>query len=183
MRFLIVTLATLSLFFVGCGGSKQAAPPKDESGMPSFVLNPPSAPGKIYGSGTAKKQSMELAMQIADLNAKVKIAQVLGQKISNMTKQFLQESGINSPEATEFSQSVTKAVTDQDLVGVVIEKREFIEGTCYTLAVLDLASPDLKSMVKKKVEGQLTSKEALLSEFRAKQGFEALDKELDKMQN
>jgi hypothetical protein len=183
MRFLIVTLASLSLCLIGCGGAKQAAPPVDQSGMPSFVLNPPSVPGKLYGTGIAKKASPQLAKEIADLNAKKEIAQVLGQKISNLTKQFMGESGVNQAEVTEFSQSITKAVTDQNLVGVVVEKREFVDGTMYSLAILDLTNNQVKDFVKQQVTNSLTSKEALLSEFRAKQGFENLDKELDKMEN
>lgn len=183
MRFLVVTLVSAGLFLLGCGGAKQAAPPKDESGMPSFVLNPPSTPGKLYGTGIAKKASPQLAKEIADLNAKKEIAQILGQKISNLTKQFMGESGINQAEVTEFSQSITKSVTDQNLVGVIVEKREFIGGTMYALAVLDLTNSQVKDFIKQQVTNSLSSKEALLSEFRAKQGFENLDKELDKLQN
>jgi hypothetical protein len=183
MRFLTAVLVSLALvMFVGCGGAKQAAP-KDESGMPAFVLNPPSAPGKLYGTGIAKKQSPQLAKEIADLNAKKELASVLGTKVSTLTKQFMGESGSTSPEVTEFSQSITKAITDQNLVGVVIEKREFINGTMYSLAILDLTNSQVKDFIKAQVTNSLTSKEALLSEFRAKQGFEQLDKELDKLEN
>lgn len=182
MRFLTLTIIGLSLMFLGCGGAKQAAP-KDESGMPAFVLNPPSAPGKIYGTGIAKKQSPQLAKEIADLNAKKEVAAVLGTKVSTLTKQFMGESGASNPEVTEFSQSITKAITDQNLVGVVITERQFVNGTMYSLAVLDLTSQQVKDYVKQQVTNSLTSKEALLSEFRAKQGFEQLDKELDKLEN
>src|SRR3989339_12155 len=182
MRFLVPALLGLSLMLVNCGGTKEAAP-VDQSGMPAFVLNPPSAPGKLYGTGIAKKASPQLAKEIADLNAKKEIAQILGQKVSNLTKQFMGESGASNPEVTEFSQSITKAVTDQNLVGVVVEKREFVGGTMYALAVLDLTNAQVKDFIKQQVTNSLTSKEALLSEFRAKQGFDNLDKELDKMQN
>ena len=176
MKVLSVLALVVGLMLVNCGG-KQAI--KDESGMPSFVLNSPSAKGKIYGTGIAKKASPQLAKEIADLNAKKEIAKVLGQKVSNLTKQFMSESGIGEDaEVTEFSQSVTKSVTDQNLVGVVIEKREFMNGTMYSLAVLDMNSPEIMDFIKKQVEGSLSSKEALLSQFRAKQGFEDLEKEL-----
>ena len=182
MRYFLVLLGIASMMFMNCGGAKQAAP-KDESGMPAFVLNPPSSPGKLYGTGIAKKSSPQLAKDIADLNAKTEIAKVLGQKISNLTKQFMGESGASNPEVTEFSQSITKSITDQNLVGVVIEKREFVNGTMYSLAILDMTNQQVKDYVKQQVTNALTSKEALLSEFRAKQGFEQLDKELDKLQN
>jgi len=183
MRLLTLTAVTLALILSACGGSKQAVPPRDESGMPAFVLNPPVVAGKLYGTGIAKKQSPQLAKDIADLNAKTEVAKILGQKIGNLTKQFMQESGITSPEVTEFSQSVTRSITDQNLVGCVIVKREFVNETMYSLAELNLADPTVKDFIKTQVTNSLTSKEALLSEFRAKQGFESLDKELDKLQN
>jgi hypothetical protein len=182
MRVLTVAVVGLALLFSQCGKAT-VAPPKDESGMPAFVLNPPSEPGKLYGTGIAKKQSAQLAKDIADLNAKTEIAKILGQKISNKTKQFMQESGIDNAEAIEFSQSVTKSITDQNLIGVVIEKREFINGTMYSLAMLNLTAEPVKEYVKAQVSKALGSKEALYSEFKAKQGFEALDAELDKLQN
>ncbi|MBL8025846.1 MAG: hypothetical protein JNL74_05515 [Fibrobacteres bacterium] len=182
MRVVTAAVLALALIVANCG-KQEMAPPKDESGMPAFVLNPPSEPGKLFGTGIAKKASPQLAKDIADLNAKTEIAKILGQKISNMTKQFMQEAGINSPEAIEFSQSVTKSVTDQNLVGVVIDKREFIGGTMYSLAVLNLTDPAVKEFVKDQVNKTMASKEALYSEFKAKQGFEALDTELGKLQN
>ncbi len=175
MKVLSVSVLVLGLMLAGCGG-KQVV---DQSGMPAFVLNSPSAQGKIYGTGIAKKASPQLAKEIADLNAKKEIAKVLGQKVSNLTKQFMSESGIgDAAEVTEFSQSITKSVTDQNLVGVIIEKREFMNGTMYSLAVLDMNNPEIQTFIQKQVEGALTSKEALLSQFRAKQGFEELEKEL-----
>ncbi|MFH1762499.1 MAG: hypothetical protein ABIA63_15475, partial [bacterium] len=68
MRFIIIIIAIALLGMFGCGGGKQTI--KDESGMPSFVLNPPKAPGKLFGTGIAKKASPQLAKEIADLNAK-----------------------------------------------------------------------------------------------------------------
>ncbi len=182
MRLLTVAVVSMALLFAQCAKQGVAAP-KDDSGMPAFVLNPPSQPGKLFGTGIAKKQSPQLAKDIADLNAKTEIAKILGQKISNMTKQFMQEAGIDNPEAIEFSQSVTKSITDQNLIGVVIEKREFINGTMYSLAVLNLTDSPVKEYIKAQVSKALGSKEALYSEFKAKQGFEALDTELDKLQN
>ena len=167
---------------IGCAHDKSAAV-HDDSGMPSFVLNPPVEAGKLYGTGIAKKESPQLARDIADLNAKTEIAKILGQKISNLTKQFMQESGVSTPEATEFSESVTKSVTDQNLVGCQIVKRDQKNGSVYSLAVLNLTDPEVKKYIADAVTKSLAGKDALLSEFRAKQGFEDLDKELDKLQN
>lgn len=183
MRLLTVSLTILAIFFAGCGGSKEVAK-QNTTGLPDFMINPPSAPGKIYGSGMAKKANPQLAKEIADLNAKKEIAKVLGQKLSNLTKQFMGEAGVGEDaEVTELSQSITKAVTDQNLVGVTIEKRDFKDGAMYSLAVLDLQSEEVKNFLQNQVEKAFTSKQALLSEFKAKKGFDELNSELEKVSN
>ncbi len=181
-RMLTMGATVLAVFtLVGCAGSKQKV--HDDSGMPAFVLNPPIEPGKLYGTGIAKKENPQLAKDVADLNAKTEIAKILGQQIANLTKQFMQESGVNAAEATEFSESVTKSVTNQNLIGCQIVKREFENGSMYSLACLNLTDPEVKKYVADAVTKSLAGKDALLSEFRAKQGFEDLDKELDKLSN
>jgi hypothetical protein len=163
---------------VSCGGSK----PKNDSNIPDYVLNPPKEAGVIYGTGIAKKESAQLAKETADLRAKKEIAAVLGQRVSNLMKDFMGESGINHPEVTEFVQSVTKAVSDVDLIGVEIVRRDFVKGNMYSLAKYKLDG-EMRKLIQDQVQKSLTSREALLSEFRAKQGFDELDKELKKLES
>ena len=73
------------------------------------------------------------------------------------------------------------SVSSVELVGCEIVKREFIDGSMYALAEYKLDG-EMRKLIKSQVEKALTSKQALLSEFRAKQGFEALDKELVKLE-
>ena len=106
---------------------------------------------------------------------------MLSSKISSMLKDFLGQAGVGSTaEVTELSNSVTRSITEVDLIGVTIEKREYINGKMYSLAKYPL-DDSMKKLVTDAVNKSLTSKEALLSQFRAKQGFEELDKQLDKM--
>ena len=166
--------------FIGCGGSKTQAP-KNTSDMPDFVLNPPKQAGVLFGTGIAEQKSPQLAKETADLRAKKEIASVLSQKVSNMMKDYLGQAGIGSnAEVTELAQSVTRAMTEVELVGVTVEKREYINGKMYSLAKYPL-DDSMKKLVNDAVNKSLSSKEALLSQFRAKQGFEELDKQLDKM--
>lgn len=169
------------LFLNGCGGQKTKAP-RNESGMPDFVLNPPSQTGVLFGTGISEQASPQLAKETADLRAKKEIAKILSQKVSNLMKDFMGQAAMgDAAEVTEFVQSVTKAVTDVELVGCIIEKREFIGGKMYSLAKYPL-DDSMRKMIRDIVNKDLTSREALLSEFRAKKGFEDLDKELQKLQ-
>ncbi|HEX7510225.1 MAG TPA: hypothetical protein VF335_02920, partial [Chitinivibrionales bacterium] len=128
-----------------------------------------------------EQKSPQLAKETADLRAKKEIASVLSQKVSNMMKDYLGQAGIGSnAEVTELAQSVTRAMTEVELIGVTVEKREYINGKMYSLAKYPL-DDSMKKLVNDAVNKSLSSKEALLSQFRAKQGFEELDKQLDKM--
>jgi hypothetical protein len=168
------------LLLAGCGGSKTQGP-RNTSDMPDFVLNPPKQAGVLFGTGIAEQQSPQLAKETADLRARKEIAAVLSEKVSTMLKDYLGQAGIGSKaEVTELSQSVTRAMSDVELVGVTIEKREYINGKMYSLAKYPL-DDSMKKLVNDAVNKSLSSKEALLSQFRAKQGFEELDKQLDKM--
>lgn len=176
MKKALVLAAFLGLV-MGCGGSKQIS----KNSGPEWFLNPPKAADKLYGVGSAQKQSLQLAKEISETRAKKEIAQALSQKVQNLMKDFMSESGVGEmAEATEFTQSITKTITDIDLEGCTIEKREIIDGTVWSLAVwpIDDAS---RSFLKDKINAELKRKESLYNELQAKKGFEDLDKELAKL--
>ncbi len=178
----VIVFVVAGFLLSGCGGGKTQGPGAgNTSDMPDFVLNPPKQTGVIFGTGIAEQQSAQLAKETADLRARKEIAAVLSQKVSTMLKDYLGQAGIGTnAEVTELSQSVTRAISDVELVGVTIEKREYINGKMYSLAKYPL-DDSMKKLVTDAVNKSLSSKEALLSQFRAKQGFEELDKQLDKM--
>ena len=176
----LALLVVAGFLFAGCGGSATQKPLND-SDMPDFVLNPPKQAGVIFGTGIAEQKSPQLAKEAADLRARKEIGAVLSSKITNMLKDFLSQAGIgDNAEITELSTSVTRSITDVELVGVVIERRDYKAGKMYSLAKYAL-DDSMKKLVNDAVNKSLSSKEALLSQFRAKQGFEELDKQLDKM--
>jgi uncharacterized lipoprotein YmbA len=185
----LTLLIVAGLLVAGCAGPKpqvaqapaEVQAQKNDSEIPDFVLNPPQEAGVLYGTGIAEQQSAQLAKETADLRARKEIATILGQKISTMLKDFLGQAGLGTQaEVTELSQSVTRAITNTELVGVTITKRAYIKGKMYSLAKYPL-DDSARKLITDAVSNTLSSKQALLSQFRAKQGFEELDKELDKM--
>jgi hypothetical protein len=168
------------LLFAGCGGSK-TGPGSNTADMPDFMVNPPKQTGVLFGAGIAQHQSPQLAKETADLRARKEIATTLSMKVSAMLKDYFGQAGIGSPsDVTEVSKSVTRAISDVELVGVTIETREYINGKMYSLAKYPL-DDSMKKLVSDAVNKSLSSKESLLSQFRAKQGFEELEKQLEKM--
>lgn len=179
----IIMLIVAGLLVAGCAGTKTQVPPppRNDSDIPDFVLNPPKEAGILFGTGIAEQQSAQLAKETADLRARKEIATVLSQKVSSMMKDYLGQAGLGSDaEVTELAQSVTRAISNIDLVGATIEQREYIQGKMYSLAKYPLDAAARKQITDA-VTQSFSSKQALLSQFRAKQGFEELDRELDKI--
>ena len=175
---LTATITRTTIGMVACSGSGSA--------MPEFMVNPPKAEGKIFGSGTAEKSSFQLAKEAADTRACGEVGRVLDQRVKSVLKDFMSESGadVESAEVLEFVESTSKAVTDVQMAGCTIKEREHKAGDAQTHTVYSLAEYDLsasKQLVKDMAHKNLATKEALYNRLRADQAFEKLDVELDKL--
>ena len=94
-----------------------------------------------------------------------------------MVKDFMQESGIGDrSEALEFTQAVSKGVTEATLTGSVI-KEVFVgkDGTYFVLVEYSL------EQAKRAAIDSARQEEALWNEFKADQAFEALEQEFEKL--
>ena len=93
----------------------------------------------------------------------------------------MQASGIgDNASAVEFNESVSKHVAQVSMKGCVVSKT-FIakDGTIYVLVEYPIGSAREEAINKAKDE--LDKQEALYNEFKARQGFDALEKELNSM--
>ena len=185
---LIITLIIFgNLMITSCGSSSPPvrsgsteAPAKQDystSGFPDFFLTPPTAEDAFYGVGTAKKQNPSLAKKTATARARDEIAQAVEVKVNNMLRDFIQESGVGeNAQALEFTESVSKQVSSQALTGSKIIKTEVAkDGTFYVLVEYALQNAVDASV------SEARNQEALYNEFKARQGFEALEKELNSL--
>ena len=162
----VLLTAFIVLMVSGCGST-----------APKFFLNPPVDEDAFYGVGTAKKQSQSLSKKAATARARDEIAQAVSVKVNNMLKDFMQESGVgDNAQALEFTESVSKQVSSIALKGSkIIETNMAKDGTFYVLVKYGLQNAIDASVNEAKKE------EALYNEFKAKQGFDALEKELAKL--
>jgi len=176
----ILVIAALSTLVVGCGGSKTTKGAND-AGLPDWVMNPVKEAGYLFGAGIAEQSSPQLAIETADLRAKKEIAKALSQRVATLMKDFMSQVSIGEEaERTEFVQSILKLITDVELNGCTIEKRENKDGKYYSLAKYPL-DIGMRSMVQGLIRNSLSSNEALRAAFEAKQGFDELDKELQNL--
>ena len=167
------------MVLVGCAGpGSGSTEERGSSDMPGWFLVPPTTEDALYGVGQAKKQNPSLARQAATARARTEISQAVNVKVSSMLKDFMQESGVgDNAQAVEFTESVTKQVTDNSLQGSVVKEAYVAkDGTMFILVDYPLASMRQDALNAAKKE------EALYNEFKAQQGFDALEQEIGKLE-
>jgi len=174
---IIVMIMGLGLILMNCGGSKPQAKMND---IPEWYLNPPVAEDAIYEAGDALKQSLGLAKTAADGRARDAIARAIEVKVSNLLKNFMQESGVGEDaEAIEFTSSVSKQVANTVLQGARVVKREVKnEGNSYH--VYSLVEYNLNSLIQETVDA-VKKQKSLYNEAKANMSFEELEKEVQGM--
>jgi hypothetical protein len=186
---LIVSAMLLSIvwLFAACA-TPQPKPPKPAQEqaqcVPEWQINPPSAEDGIYGTGLAKMQTASLSKKAADARARDEVALAIEVKVQTMFKDFLQESGIGQgAQALQFVSSVSKQISSNVLNGCKIVKRKVCaDGTWHSLALYSSNQADeLKNEIANQTKNSIKNEYALYNEFKAKNGFEELQKELDKL--
>lgn len=164
---------------VGCAGSKVSGTTegRESRDMPEWALKPPAVEGMLYGVGQAKKQNPSLAKTVAAQRAREEIAAAVKIKVERLVKDFMQESGVGErAQALEFTTAVSKGVTDASLTGALIKEAYLAkDGTYFILVEYSLGEARRQAIESARQE------EALYNEFKADQGFDALEAELAKL--
>ena len=81
--------------------------------------------------------------------------------------------------ATEFTESVSKSLVSTTLKGCTIEKTEVFKERVFVMVVYD--ANKAREEAKAVARAEAKKEEALYSEFKARQAFDALDQALDRM--
>jgi isochorismate synthase EntC len=155
---------------------------QNESGndYPEWFLNQPKADGTIFAVGVAKKQNPQLARDTAIARARNEIARVIKVKVSTMTKDFLEEAGTgNSSQSLEFTQIVSKQISDNVISGSQVDKVK-IDKTTDPDTYYALVKLDLKDLAKS-VDDIMKSNAVAYSKLSANKAFEELADEIKKM--
>ena len=108
--------------------------------IPEWYLNIPSADDTIYSSGSAKAPDLQLAVDIAIMNAKTTLADRINGKLDSMTKSFVAKIGSNDLDTsvlTEIEKTSKNVIASVDVAGYVVDKSDITqEGTQYRAFVL-----------------------------------------------
>ena len=108
--------------------------------IPEWYLKIPSADETIYSSGSAKAPDLQLAVDIAIMNAKTTLADRINGKLDSMTKSFVAKIGsddLDTSVLTEIEKTSKNVIASVDVAGYVVDKSDITqEGTQYRAYVL-----------------------------------------------
>lgn len=138
------------------GGSSK----KKKTGLPDWVLSPPTSDDKIYAVGIAQKKNLQLAMTAAQNRARDELARSIRVKVSSLVTDFMEETTTGKKsQITEFSQSVSKSVTSLFLQNSIVEESTRDDSTdpstFFVLMSLPMSEMDnaLNSALRENEEG------------------------------
>ena len=108
--------------------------------IPEWYLNIPSADDTIYSSGSARAPDLQLAVDIAIMNAKTTLADRINGKLDSMTKSFVAKIGatdLDTSVLNEIEKTSKNVIASVDVAGYVVDKSDITqEGTQYRAFVL-----------------------------------------------
>ncbi|MCE5252015.1 hypothetical protein LLG96_17565 [bacterium] len=165
-----LALIVLVALMIGACGSKGVS----KGDVPDWYLNPPKSADRIYGVGASEQMaSIQLAKQAADNLARAAIGNVVQSDIATMMRNYLQQSGtMEAARALQFTESVTKVVSNVSLSGAVISKSEIINKRCFSLAEIS------KDSINQALLNAVRDAAAEYTELKAQKAFDDLNNEI-----
>lgn len=172
-----VIAITAIVVFVGCASPPPPAPaPAPTSDLPDFYLNPPIADDALYGVGSGRASTLELARERANAAALRDIARQVETTVQTALTEYTQEAGVDgNVQVVEFVEQISRQITDTVLRGAVPQERAVdSEGRMYELVVY---SKD--SLLEAAEEAFQRNEDAAFAQFQAQQALEFLDSQLE----
>jgi len=154
---------------------------KQITNIPDWYLNMPTDEEAIYSSGSAKAPDLQLAVDIAILNAKTVLADRINGKLSSMTKTFVAKIGSSDLDTSVLSEieKVSKnVVAEVDVAGYSVTKSDVTQdGTQYRAYVLLEYSNEeaIKIMLNRMRKDRM-----VYSRLRSTEAWKELENQVDK---
>lgn len=185
----ISVLAT-SLLLTACGSDevKQAAPDcvfpdATSEPAPGWVCDEPVEGIQVSAVGIADKSAAghSFMKNMAETDARVRLAQSMKVHVQNMIKQYAETTGAADSETVDkVNTSVTKQITDESLVGTKIFKtRTSPNGVLYVLLGMDASVA--AAATENALKTSMNNERALWQQFKAQKGQDELAASIAKM--
>jgi len=178
LGYLVIALAALALIVSCAGGAEESAPPApaEQSGAPSWYLNPPAAEDAIYGVGSAQMSSLDTSRRMAISRAREDIAFQMNAQIEAAIVDYAQESGVDdNNQVISFVENISRQVTEATLQGTRPEEvDQGPDGTIY--ALVSFPKGNYREAAS---EAFQRNEDAAFAEFKAEQALDYLDEQID----
>ena len=149
--------------------------------IPSWYLKIPSADDTIYSSGSAKAPDLQLAVDIAIMNAKTTLADRINGKLDSMTKSFVAKIGSNDLDTSvlnEIEKTSKNVIASVDVAGYVVDQSDITqEGTQYRAYVLLAYNSEEAT---KMMMNRMKRDRMIYSRIRSTEAWKELENEVDK---
>ncbi len=179
--FLVLISFVVMFFFSGC--ASVSCPNKPDWYLKGSGAFPGDRGIRIYGVGYGESPMMQARKNAADNRARQELADTLQINVKKLVTDFIeQHKDYFNPDtagADEFTQTISKSVTDQQLMGAqIIDRWECEEKNMMaSLAVVDLNSP-FWDMYKNKMKQMIRDKHRAIVKEKADEAAKELDKEI-----
>ena len=149
--------------------------------IPEWYLNIPSADDTIYSSGSAKAPDLQLAVDIAVMNAKSTLADRINGKLDSMTKSFVAKIGSNDLDTSvlnEIEKTSKNVIASVDVAGYVVDKSDITqEGTQYRAFVLIAYNSEEATKI---MMNRMKRDRMIYSRIRSTEAWKELEEEVNK---
>ena len=144
--------------------------------IPNWFLDLPIKEGFTYAVGTAETPDLQLAVDIAVLNAKTTLADSMNSRVRSQTKNFISKLGSDDVDASvvsEVEKATRNLVLDADVSGWQQKELDVqSSGPQYRVYVLLEYSDVRASMF---LHDRIKKDEALFTKIKSTKAFEELD--------
>ena len=149
--------------------------------IPEWYLNIPSAEDTIYSSGSARAPDLQLAVDIAIMNAKTTLADRINGKLDSMTKSFVAKIGsddLDTSVLNEIEKTSKNVIASVDVAGYIIDKSDVTqEGTQYRAYVLLAYNSEEATKV---LMNRMKRDKMIYSRIRSTEAWKELEDEVNK---
>ena len=176
---LIASQLTLIVLAFGCGGS-QVQPPTDPAEIPKWAMAPPAA----CGVGISKHRgNLGMAQQTAVARGRDALARQLKTKVEGMIKDYQEAGETDAKDFTEeLTTQVSRQIVDSTLVGTATKMAHLSQDPQQQYYALVCLDPESFSNAFDRMN-ELNAKQRRALKQRAKQEFQDLDRQLERMKN
>ena len=149
--------------------------------IPEWYLNIPSAEDTIYSSGSAKAPDLQLAVDIAIMNAKTTLADRINGKLDSMTKSFVAKIGssdLDTSVLNEIEKTSKNVIASVDVAGYVVDKSDITqEGAQYRAYVLLAYNSEEATKI---MMNRMKRDRMIYSRIRSTEAWKKLEEEVNK---